>query len=85
LNKIALVFSALGSEIDYSVKEGETKYFISLVYYGEASLASSKTGETQKLQICFEICFQICFETRLGSKCISSLSLSVIYKLILFY
>jgi hypothetical protein len=77
LNKIALVFSALGSEIDYSVKEGETKYFISLVYYGEASLASSKTGETQKLQICFE--------TRLGSKCISSLSLSVIFKLILFY
>ena len=48
LNKIVLVFTALCSEIDYLVKEGENKYFISLIYYGEASPASSETGETQK-------------------------------------
>jgi WASH complex subunit 7 len=59
LNKIVLVFSALCSEIDYLVKEGETKYFISLVYYGEASPASSETGETQKQLGKFLSLFQV--------------------------
>ena len=48
LNKIVLVFSAICSEMDFLIKEGENKYFISLVYYGEATSVSSETGETQK-------------------------------------
>ncbi len=34
--------------MDYLIKEGENKYFNSLVYYGEVTSSSSETGETQK-------------------------------------
>ena len=35
LNKIVTVFSAIGTEIDFLIKEGENKYCWSLLLYGE--------------------------------------------------
>jgi len=34
LNKIVTVFAALSSEMDFLIKEGESKYFWGLLLYG---------------------------------------------------
>ncbi len=45
LNKIVTVFSALISEIDILLKEGENKYCWGLLFYGEGPEAIKDKGE----------------------------------------
>lgn len=40
LNKIVTVFAALSSEIDFLVREGETKYSWGLMLYGEGKIST---------------------------------------------
>ncbi len=45
LNKIVIVFAALSSEVEFLIKEGETKYFWGLILYGEGPEAAVETGQ----------------------------------------